>query len=111
MTPHQAGEGYIAIKQWIDDNLDLLIAGELPFDFGNDTAQEFADRVFAQDLAEMGAPPDVIQLIQNLPPELFPRHEEPVSFADKTKQVFAQTYNALKKFGQSVLNAFRGLFG
>ena len=101
----------MAIKQWIDENFDMILAGELPFDFGNYTAQEVADEYFGKELAEMGAPPDVINEVENLPPELFPKHEAPQSFAERTKEVFGEVYDTLKSFAKSFVNTLGSLFG
>ena len=109
--PHQAGEGYEAIKTWVEENFDLIVSGELPFDFGNDTAQAVADKRLAELLQEAGASPDVVEAAENLPPTVFPEHEEPAFAAQQSRSVFGRVYDALKSFGQRLVSAFRGLFG
>ena len=109
--PHQAGEGYEAIKTWVEENFDLIVSGELPFDFGNDTAQRVADERLAKLLEEAGAPQYVIPLVENLPPVSFPEHVEPAFAAEQSKSVFGQVYDALKSFGQRLVSGFRRLFG
>ena len=109
--PHQAGEGYEALKQWVEENFDLIVSGELPFDFGNPEAQAVADKQLATLLEEAGASPDVVEAAENLPPTPFPRGEEPAFAAQQSKSVFGRVYDALKSFGQRIVSAFRGLFG
>ena len=109
--PHQAGEGYQAIKTWIDDNFDLIVSGELPFDFGNPTAQQIADQRLAQLLREAGASEDVVEAAENLPPTAFPRGEEPAFAAEESKSIFGRVYDALKSFGERIISGFRRLFG
>jgi len=109
--PHQAGQGYRAIISWIDDNFDLIVSGELPFDFGNDTAQAVADKHLVQLLREAGAPEDVAEAVENLPPVPFPEHEEPAFAAEESKSIFGRVYDALKSFGERILSGLRSLFG
>jgi len=109
--PHQAGEGYEAIKTWIEENFDLIVSGELPFDFGNSEAQAVADKRLAELLEDAGAPQYVIPLVQNLPPVPFPEHVEPAFTAQESKSVFGQVYDALKSFGQRIVSGLRSLFG
>ena len=109
--PHSAGEGYEPILRWIDDNFDLIVSGELPFDFGNDTAQSVADKHLVQLLREAGAPEDVAQYIANLLPVPFPEHEEPAFAAEESRSIFGKVYDALKSFGERILSGLRSLFG
>jgi len=109
--PHEPGEGYEDLLEWIDDNFDLIVSGELPFDFGNDTAQQIADKHLAQLLQEAGASPDVVQAAENLPPTPFLEHEEPAFQAQESKSVFGQVYDALKSFGEKIVSGLRSLFG
>jgi len=109
--PHSAGEGYQALEQWVEENFDLIVSGELPFDFGNPEAQAVADKRLAELLEEAGAPQYVIPLVENLPPTPFLEHVEPAFQAQESKNVFGKVYDALKSFGQRIVSAFRGLFG
>jgi len=109
--PHSAGEGYEAILSWIDDNFDLIVTGELPFDFGNFTAQAVADKRLAELLQEAGASPDAVEAAENLPPTPFVEHEEPAFQAQQSKSVFGRVYDALKSFGERIVSGFRRLFG
>ena len=109
--PHSAGEGYEPILRWIDDNFDLIVSGELPFDFGNDTAQSVADKHLVQLLREAGAPEDVAEAVENLPPTPFPRGEEPSFAAEESRSIFGKVYDALKSFGERILSGLRSLFG
>jgi len=109
--PHQAGEGYEAIKTWIEENFDLIVSGELPFDFGNPEAQAVADKQLAGLLEQAGASPDVVEAAENLPPVPFPEHEEPAFAAQESRSIFGQVYDALKSFGERIVSGFRRLFG
>ena len=109
--PHQAGEGYQALRQWVEENFDLIVTGELPFDFGNPEAQAVADKQLATLLEEAGASPDVVEAAENLPPTPFPEHEEPAFAAQRSRSVFGRVYDALKSFGQRLVSGFRRLFG
>jgi len=109
--PHQAGEGYQALEQWVEENFDLIVSGELPFDFGNPEAQAVADKRLAGLLQEAGASPDVVEAAENLPPTPFVEHEEPAFQAQESKSVFGRVYDALKGFGERIVSGFRRLFG
>jgi len=109
--PHEAGEGYEDLLEWIDENFDLIVSGDLPFNFGNDTAQQIADKHLAQLLEEAGASPDVVTEVENLPPTPFPEHEEPAFSAQQSKSVFGRVYDALKSFGEKIVGGLRSLFG
>ena len=109
--PHQAGEGYKALKQWVEENFDLIVSGELPFDFGNPEAQAAADKHLAGLLEQAGASPDVVTAVENLPPTPFVEHVEPAFQAQESKSVFGQVYDALKSFGERIVGGFRRLFG
>jgi hypothetical protein len=109
--PHQAGEGYQALEQWVEENFDLIVSGELPFDFGNPEAQAAADKQLAGLLEQAGASPDVVQAAENLPPVPFVEHEEPAFQAQESKSVFGQVYDALKSFGEKIVSGLRSLFG
>jgi len=109
--PHQAGEGYEALKQWVEENFDLIVSGELPFDFGNPEAQAVADKQLAGLLEQAGASPDVVTAVENLPPTPFVEHVEPAFQAQESKSVFGQVYDALKSFGERIVSGFRRLFG
>jgi len=110
--PHQAGEGYSAIKVWVLDNYDEILAGDLPFDFGNWTAQGAADDLLAQLGEESGAfTPEEAEEVRNLPPEAFPEHVEPSSFAQSTMKTFSDIYNTIKEAGQKFISGLKSLFG
>jgi len=110
-VPHEAGEGYEDIIEWIEDNFDLIVSGDLPFNFGNDTAQAVADKHLAQLLEEAGASEDVVTEVENLPPTPFVEHEEPALQAQESKSIFGQVYDALKSFGEKIVSGLRSLFG
>jgi len=110
--PHEAGEGYTAIREWVMDNYDEIMSGDLPFDFGNWTAQSAADDLLAQLGEEAGAfTPEEAEQVRNLPPEAFPRHEEPSSFAQTTMKTFANIYNTIKEAGEKFISGLKSLFG
>jgi hypothetical protein len=110
-VPHQAGEGYEAIETWVEENFDLILSGELPFDFGNPEAQAAADKQLAGLLEQAGASSDVVTAVENLPPTPFVEHVEPTVAAQESKSVFGQVYDALKSFGEKIVSGLRSLFG
>ena len=109
--PHEAGEDYEAILEWVDENFNLIVTGDLPFDFGNYEAQRAADKRLVELLGQAGASSDVIHAVDNMPPTPFPRGEEPAFTAQESKSVFGQVYDALKSFGEKIVSGLRSLFG
>ncbi len=110
--PHEAGEGYYAVKQWVLDNYDEVMAGALPFDFGNWEAQKVADDLLATLGEEAGAfTPEEAEQVREIPPVAFPPHQEPATFAQSTMKFFQGTYNMIKTAGQKLLSGLRSLFG
>ncbi|MEM3844802.1 MAG: hypothetical protein QXU98_03775 [Candidatus Parvarchaeota archaeon] len=109
--PHTAGEGYTAVKQWIQDNLPAIISGDVPLDFGNPTAQRVAiDYLFK--LMDITVPAEVTQgfdlLFNQLTP--FPRKEEPSLFVDSLKQTLGGTLQKVKSFFSSAFGKLKSFF-
>lgn len=102
---------YQRVKAWIDDNFDLIIEGDTPFDFGNPVVQQAADDYLAEKLVDLGYPPDVIENVRDLPPVEFPRNEEPTAVAQESKSIFGKIYDSLKNAFSSFSKKLRSFFG
>ncbi|MEM3290753.1 MAG: hypothetical protein QW046_04475 [Candidatus Micrarchaeaceae archaeon] len=109
--PHRAGEGYVAIKQWIQDNLPEILAGEVPLDFGNPIAQRIAiDYLFK--LLDITVPEEITEGFNLLFSELtpFPRKEEPTAFVQTLKSTIGGTLQKVRSFFSSAFNKLKSFF-
>lgn len=110
--PHVAGEGYLALKEWVLDNYDAVVAGETPFDFGNWQAQHVADDLLSTLGSEAGIfTPEEAEMVKEIPPEAYPPHVEPSSFAKTTMSTLSGVYNTLRQAGRKFISGLRSLFG
>ncbi len=111
--PHEAGEGYTAIKSWIQDNLSAILSGNVPFDFFNPQAQEEANKYLVEQIQERLRilTGDEYTIIRNIPPTPLGRGEISSIAAQQSKSTFAQVYDVLRNVGNRVKGFFRKLFG
>ncbi|MEM4067115.1 MAG: hypothetical protein QXV17_09685 [Candidatus Micrarchaeaceae archaeon] len=110
--PHTAGEGYTALKTWIQDNLPEILQGDVPLDFGNPTAQRVAiDYLFH--VTDINVPDEISEGFDLLfnEEEPFPRGVEPSEFAQTLKESKPSLFSKVRNFFSSAFSRLKSFFG